>query len=399
MEQWEKNLYICWFTQIISLTGFGFMLPFIPLFIQTLGITSSTELRVWVGLLTAAPSLLMGIMAPIWGIISDRVGRKIMMLRAMSAGAIIISLMALAQNVQTVLILRICQGLFTGTITASATLVASGTPRHKLSYALGLLSSSTYIGFSFGPFIGGLCAEFLGYRISFFIGSFIISIGLILVLIFIKEIKAEDVPADTGAKHFSLQVIFRKSFFILFLIMFLLRFSRTMPVTFLPLYIQGVRGTIKGTSAITGIILALTGVVTALSGFTVARLGDKHDRLMLLAAFLGIGAVAAFPIFFTGSFLWSIFFYLIAIYFIGAVNPILQSHLSSNVHPGNRGVLFGLLTSAGNIGWFFSPLAGSAIAIYWSIKHIFLFFSMSLFITFLIIAVYRIHMNRVEKTH
>ena len=66
MEHWRKNLFITWFTQILSVTGFGFVFPFIPLYIQELGVTSVTELRFWVGVLTAAPSLLMGIMASVF---------------------------------------------------------------------------------------------------------------------------------------------------------------------------------------------------------------------------------------------------------------------------------------------------------------------------------------------
>ena len=66
MQQWKKNLYLTWMVQTLSMTGFGFMLPFIPLYIQKLGVTSPDELRIWVGLLIAVPSLLAGLMAPLW---------------------------------------------------------------------------------------------------------------------------------------------------------------------------------------------------------------------------------------------------------------------------------------------------------------------------------------------
>ncbi len=97
MLQWEKNLYISWITQILSLTGF--IMPFMPLYIQQLGVSAESKLRLWVGMLNAVPSLAMGVMAPIWGILSDRLGRKVMILRAMIFGTIIIGCMALARNV------------------------------------------------------------------------------------------------------------------------------------------------------------------------------------------------------------------------------------------------------------------------------------------------------------
>ncbi|MBA7646127.1 Multidrug resistance protein MdtG [subsurface metagenome] len=390
MNQWQKNLYILWFTQFLSLTGFGFMMPFIPLYLQELGISSSTELRIWVGLITAIPSLFMGVMAPLWGILSDRIGRKIMILRSMAAGAIVVGLMGLVGNVETVFILRLCQGLFTGTITASATLVAAGTPGRKLSYALGFLSSSTYIGFSFGPLLGGLAAELLGYRRSFFIGSIVIFTGFILVLLFIREIKTEVEAPVPEVRSFSLKALVMPPFVILFLLILLVRFCRTLPNPFIPLYVQEMRAAIQGTAAITGIIIASTGLATAVSGLTIARLGDRYNRVSLIGLFLGIASLSALPIFFTRSLLWFVLFFPLAFYFIGAVEPLLQSHLSANVPPRNRGILMGLQTTAGSIGWFLSPLTASAISIYLSIKHIFIFFSLSLFLTFLVIVVYRL---------
>ena len=364
------------------------MLPFIPLYIQELGITSPNELRFWVGLLTAVPSLLLGIMAPVWGIIADRWGRKTMMLRAMATGSLIVFLMGLAKNVETVLLLRICQGLFTGTVTASATLVASGTPRNRLSYALGFLSSSTFIGFSFGPFIGGMLAEFLGFQTTFFIGGLIVFTGFIMVLLITKDITIAEPEHDNKTKSFSLKAMLIRPFPILFILIFLVRFSRMLAVPFIPLYIQELRQSIHGISAITGIISAMAGLATALAGLTLVRLGDKHSRLFLIAIFLGLGSIFSLPIFFTHGLVYFSIFYLAAIFFVGAIEPLMQAFLSARIHPGNRGVIMGLQASAGSFGWFLSPLAASSISIYFSIKHIFLLFSISLFINFIIVSIY-----------
>ena len=385
MLQWKKNLYISWVTQILSLTGFGFMMPFIPLYIQQLGVSSENRLRLWVGLLNAVPSLAMGVMAPIWGVLADRFGRKLMILRAMIFGTIIVGCMALARNVHTVFLLRIAQGLFTGTITAAATLVAAGTLRHKMSSAFGLLSSSTFIGLSFGPFIGGVTAEVFGFRVSFLIGSSIIFCGFILVLIFIKEPKSTVESNRAQRGRFSWGLLFSAPFSILFVVIFMERFSRMLPQTFIPLFIQQLRATPKGVSAITGIISAAAGLTTALAGLTLAHLGDKHDKDRLLSVFFAAAAVAAFPIFLNENLVWFTVFYLVSIYFVGAINPLLQSQLSTMTHPNNRGAVLGLQTSAGSVGWFFSPLAGSAIAIYLDLKYIFLFFSISLFLSFMLL--------------
>jgi DHA1 family multidrug resistance protein-like MFS transporter len=383
MIPWKKNLATAWIAQIFSLTGFGFVLPFLPYYIQELGITSQEELHFWVGLISAAPSLLMGLMAPVWGILSDKLGRKLMMLRAMAGGAIILALIGLARNVQTVFILRLAQGLFTGTITASATLVASGTPRQRLSFALGFLSSSTFIGFSIGPFIGGLLAEFIGYKITFFIGGGIVFSGFMLVLLFIRESKTTPAADKKEKSSFSLENLLKPPFIYIFLCLFLLRFARALPVPFLPLYIQQVRGTLTGAAAITGLISSFLGIATALAGLTLARLGDKHNKSNLLAIFLASGAMISFPIFFTSQ-LWSFsLLYVLATFSIGGVEPILQSMVSMQTPYRRRGLIFGFQTLVASFGWFLAPIVSSRISISFSIKHTFLSYSLALFVGFL----------------
>jgi DHA1 family multidrug resistance protein-like MFS transporter len=182
------------------------MLPFLPLFIQELGTTKAAEVRFWTGFLNALTSLCLAVMAPVWGIIADRYGRKLMILRAMLVGSVVVALMSLARSVWTVLALRIRQGLFTGTITAASALVAAGAPQKRLSFALGFLSSSTFIGMSFGPLIGGLSAEFIGYRHTFLVGAVFLLAGFFLVLFFIQEIPNSLAERDPQKKWSSIGI-------------------------------------------------------------------------------------------------------------------------------------------------------------------------------------------------
>ena len=140
VEQWRKNLYLAWLVQILTLTGFGFILPFIPFYIRELGVSDPASLKLWVGVTAAAPGVTMALAAPFWGMVSDRFGRKLMIVRALVSSMILAVALGLAQSVQTVFVLRALQGLFSGTVTAAATLVAVATPRIHLTRALGLMS-------------------------------------------------------------------------------------------------------------------------------------------------------------------------------------------------------------------------------------------------------------------
>jgi DHA1 family multidrug resistance protein-like MFS transporter len=80
---------------MIAIVGFYFVLPFVPLYIQELGVTGQSNVAMWAGLLTAGSALCMTVISPIWGVLADRLGRKPMVLRAMIAGAVILALMGI----------------------------------------------------------------------------------------------------------------------------------------------------------------------------------------------------------------------------------------------------------------------------------------------------------------
>ncbi len=395
MHKWQKNLYTVWFTQFLSLMGFGFGMPFLPFFIQDLGVTDPAALKMWTGWLASAPALAMAIMAPIWGYLADKKGKKIMLIRAMLGGTVVMLGLGLSKTVYAVLVFRTLQGLLTGTVTSSAALVASGTPDKKLSYALGFISSSTFIGYSLGPAAGGLIAEHFGYRPSFFIGAAIVCVGLALVLLFIEEPtpemagRTEDAEVSDnkpnhetrGRKGFS---VITPMLLILFLLYFFIRMSRTMPTPFLPLFIQELRGTIVGSARITGILSGGIGLMAAVSGLTLARLGDKMNRLKLLSVLVGAGALSSVLIQIFPGFTVITLSLLLTYFLIGGVEPLIMSITSEQVNSSSRGFLFGIQTAVGSLAWFFSPLLGSMVSIAYSTKTVFLLFSVMLGITWLI---------------
>lgn len=384
---WRRNLYATWFAQIFSLAGFGFVLPFIPYYIQELGVTEPDQIRLWAGILTAAPALGMAIAAPLWGLAADRWGKRIMMLRAMASGAVILTLMAFARSVQMVLFLRVTQGLFTGTITASAALVASGTPRHQLNFALGFLSSSTFIGISIGPLLGGLTAEWFGYRTSFMIGGSTLIVGFFIVLLLITEHTA---PLDPDEQvHATLeQSLYRRLLSVIpsasvgfFALIVLLRFARSLPAPFIALFIQDTRGTIEGSAAITGALSASRGAVSAVAGLTVTRLGDRYSRTRVITLLLCLGTASTLPLYWVGTVAWFFVFMVLSALALGGVEPMVQAALSSRTPASRRGLLFGVLTTIGSAGWFVSPMIGSVVSINFGIPAVFLTLAVFLFLT------------------
>ncbi|TVQ20408.1 MAG: MFS transporter [Spirochaetaceae bacterium] len=386
---WKRNLYVSWFTQILALTGFGFVFPFLPFFIQELGVTEPAELRLWTGILSSAPALSMGVMAPIWGIIADRYGKKPMILRAMIGGAVVTAAMSLAGSVQMVLALRIVQGAFSGTMAASAALIATHTPKERLASSLGLLSSSNFIGMSLGPLVGGIASEAFGYRNSFVIGAITLLLGAVLVLALIHEprptVELEPAPHPVRAPGSTilsrLRTLITPSMLTLLVTLLVIRFVKALPVPFLPLHVQELRGTLEGSASATGLLSAARGAATALSAVTITRLGDRIPKLKLVAWLVAIGALLSAPLAFTPG-LWSFSIVLVVgTYFLGGIEPLIQADLSSRTPANRRGLLFGVQTTVGNVGWFLAPLFGSVVSIRYGIPAVFVSLTIFLVVT------------------
>ena len=111
MLAWRRNLYVMWVAELVAITGFAFVFPFLPYYVQDLGITELHKVELWSGALFAAHSVTMMVFAPIWGSLADRHGRKLMVERAMFGGAVVLAAMGFVQNVEQLVVLRAIQGM------------------------------------------------------------------------------------------------------------------------------------------------------------------------------------------------------------------------------------------------------------------------------------------------
>ncbi len=348
--------------------SFSFGLPFIPFYIQQLGVSTPGDVKIWSGVLNAAPALTMAVMAPVWGIISDKYGRKLMLMRAMFCASFIIAGMGMVVNVNQLLIFRLLQGVFTGTVTAATILIAANTPKNRLSYALGFLSSSAFIGSSIGPVIGGFLAELAGYRISFIIGGILMFLDFLLVLRLVKEQKESTSIHD---KHDPQNKMSKMSIFtsvtvsMLFVLLFI-RIGRSAFAPYLPIYVQEIMNRTKGVAGTTGAINGFLSLATAMSGLTLSKLGDKHNKFKLLGLYLFLGGVLSLPLLLIHN-LWIFTFVLGLVFFItGGVEPMLMSITTETTPVNRRGFLFGIQGTVGNIGFAVAPLLGGVISLQYS---------------------------------
>jgi MFS family permease len=177
-----------WFAEFMAIFGFSFAFPFISIFIHhDLGVPRGPELDLWTAATASISGLSMAIASPIWGILGDKYGRKPMLIRSMVGGALTVGLIYFARNPTDLLVLRLLQGATSGTVAAATALVAAETPRNRVGWALGVVTSAVALGSAVGPVVGGLAAAAVGLRTVFLGGGILLLLSTVPVLLIVRE--------------------------------------------------------------------------------------------------------------------------------------------------------------------------------------------------------------------
>jgi len=366
MEAWQRNLYVIWGSQLVAIIGFSVVFPFLPYYVQELGVTELHEVELWSGVLFATQAVTMAIFAPIWGTLSDRYGRKLMVQRAMFGGAVTMAAMGFAQDVWQLAILRAIQGMLTGTVSAATTLVASSTPRERSGYALGLLQMAIWSGASVGPLVGGLIADTWGYRAAFWVTGILLFLAGLTVWRFVEEdfkppSREQGKPAGGFWEGVRL-VVHQRSLLSLFSVRFILRLAVRLIGPVLPLFVQSLVAPAARLATITGLISGVQAGASAIGAVTLGRASDRlgYRRVLLVCA--ALGALLYIPQYFVTT-PWQL------LILQGAVGLTMSGVLAStsallaNLAPeGRQGAVYGLDASVVSAANAVGPLLGASIA-------------------------------------
>ena len=169
MQPWVRNLVALWLVQFLTMAGFSSVMPFLPIYVRELGVSSVEENGIWSGLLFSAAFVSTALMSPVWGAVGDRHGRKPMLVRALVAMSVCLAAMGFASSVWQLLALRIVQGFLGGSAPMANALMATSAPRRRLGFAMGTLQTAATSGAIIGPLIGGTLADLVGVRPVFFL--------------------------------------------------------------------------------------------------------------------------------------------------------------------------------------------------------------------------------------
>ena len=161
---WKCNLAFIWVAEICSRAGFSMAIPFIPFYMRDHYLLSDGDVKKNVMYFSVAGSLALFLSFPLWGMVGDRMGRRLMLLRAMFCSGILYASFMFAPTVGILILLRFVTGFFSGTVSPAQALVVTTTPDEHHGFALGMLSSSVWGGNVLGLILGGLVVKYGSYN-------------------------------------------------------------------------------------------------------------------------------------------------------------------------------------------------------------------------------------------
>lgn len=384
---WQRNLVAIWFAELVAIVGFTVVIPLLPLYVQELGVQGEQEVRIWSGVAFSAHAVTMAVFGPIWGALSDRYGRKVMVERAMFSGALLIGLMGLAQNVQQLALLRTLQGALTGTVTAANALVATTAPRERVGYALGLLQMAIYAGASAGPLLGGVVADGFGYRAAFWVTGALLFLAALGVLVFVREEfqsvvppVGEQAPANAGRLTLRHRVWKRLAPVLgsaplsgVLGVQLLMRLGGRLLGPVLPLFIQEIAPTGARVASISGLVSGVSAVAGAVGALGLGRLGDRVGYRGILVACALVSAVCYVPQFFVGHPTALLFLQAGTGLAMGGILASISASLARLAPEGLEGIVYGVDASVVSVANAIGPMTGSALAVWLGLRAPFLF--------------------------
>ncbi|EMK7540445.1 multidrug efflux MFS transporter MdtG [Escherichia coli] len=370
---WKRNLIVAWLGCFLTGAAFSLVMPFLPLYVEQLGVTGHSALNMWSGIVFSITFLFSAIASPFWGGLADRKSRKLMLLRSALGMGIVMVLMGLAQNIWQFLILRALLGLLGGFVPNANALIATQVPRNKSGWALGTLSTGGVSGALLGPMAGGLLADSYGLRPVFFITASVLILCFFVTLFCIRE-KFQPVSKKEMLHMREVVTSLKnpKLVLSLFVTTLIIQVATGSIAPILTLYVRELAGNVSNVAFISGMIASVPGVAALLSAPRLGKLGDRIGPEKILITALIFSVLLLIPMSYVQTPLQLGILRFLLGAADGALLPAVQTLLVYNSSNQIAGRIFSYNQSFRDIGNVTGPLMGAAISANYGFRAVFL---------------------------
>lgn len=387
----KSSLTLIFLTVFIDLLGFGILIPILPSF-------SVKELKIdetAIGIAIAIYSFVQFLFNPVLGKLSDRHGRKPIIVICLFLNAVGYIIFSFTNSYLLLLLSRIIAGIGGSSIGVAQAYIADVTTREERSKGMGLIGSAFGLGFVFGPLIGGLLADF-GYAVTGYVAAGFSLIAFVLTIIYLPESLLgnkllNNQSADSSRRKLfdlraSKRILQKPELAVLVLLFFILTFSfANIYGTFALLGIKVYGFTDKQNGYMFGIVGLSSAIVQGgLIGYINKILSKK--KILIIGSFFIMTMLAMIP--YAGSFLGLAVVSIVLSFGTGTFQPTVLSLISEVTLESEQGLTLGLNQSLSSFARVLGPLWGGFAFEYLGYPFPFITGAIFTFFIFLLIIFY-----------
>lgn len=392
---WRRNLLVCFIGSFSTVFAMTLMLPFLPLYVEELGVQGHAAIVQWSGVAFSATFITAGLIAPLWGKLGDRFGRKSMLVRASLGMAVTVSLMGLVANIWQLVGLRLLVGLAGGYSSGATILIAVQVPKERAAWALGIVSSGVMAGNLIGPLAGGWLPNLIGIRSTFLFAGALIFLAFLMTTTVIRE----DVQPTRNANKKG-QIVWshlpaRSVIICMLCTGMLLMFANMSIEPIITVYVRTLVGESSQVTKMAGYVMAAAALGSIISASWLGKLADRvgHLRIMTIALFVA-GLLLIPQAFVTSGWQLILLRFLMGLA-LGGLLPCIAAVIRHRVPEGMVGSILGYSVAAQFAGQFAGPLIGGFVGGHIGMRAVFLATSLIL----LAGAAWNLKIHRQSVTH
>ena len=361
-SHWRRNLFAVTAASFIGFTGFTLVMPFLPLYFRLLGVQDVGEIAMWSGLSLGVTPALTATLAPFWGRLADRFGRKIMVERSLVSFVVVMGAMAFVQRPWHVFALRALQGFFAGYGSLTLTMAADSAPRDRIAYAIGFVQTAQRLGPAIGPIVGGIVAQVVGLRQAFLVTAFFFLVAVVLVVVMYDEQRAPHDSSDQRNERVTFRSMLAfENFILLMAVVFGLQFIDRSFGPVLPLFVAELGTPVSRVPIVAGVLFSIAAAMGSVGHHICGRLLRRAPARRVIATSAALGALGAFVyVLARGPWLLVLGTPIFGIA-IGIATTAAYTAATSVMPASGRGAGFGLLTTASLSGLALSPIVNGIL--------------------------------------
>lgn len=337
---------------VVDLVGFGIVVPILPFWAERFGASGA-----WLGILLASHAAAQFAFAPVWGKLSDRVGRRPVMLVTIAGTSVALAFLGMADSLAQILIARLLAGVFGSNISVATAYLTDVTDEADRTRWMGMIGASFAVGFTLGPPIGGVLAEW-GYGTPMYAAAGMAALNFVWAAARLREPERRtDRPEPDLTSR--LDVLKAPAIGRVCLTYFLFSLAVTQLETIFALLMLHKFG--YGPFGVAMVMLGMAVVMGGIQGGGMKRLSERYPERSLVLAGLTCMTIAFVLVPLPETVAWLLIPLGIAAVGRGISQPPMMSLVSLLADEGSRGLVMGVFQSTASAARIVGPIAAGLL--------------------------------------